>query len=365
MFCNIYHKFSVLYIGILITILLLASCSEKSDTDEVATEVIDFNHLNERAFAELQSDTSYLLLHASNPDLLIGAISKVIVSKDRLYFVDGRHRYAVAYDSLGRSIGPVGAIGKGHLEYIRCHDMATDNQGNVYLSDGTGDKYIKYDSALHAIAEHKADPEGTEIFITVDGNMLVGLSPWNVGAHEGRSVWLYDSQMNLTETYGNIGILVENVGFGGTGFANSGQYISYVSPYEIRDDVMLFSPTDGKLVKKLRFDFGNKSVPDEYKTDIEKNEKQIEKYTRLQDIFSVTDDRVAGRISIDGKIRPFVINRAEDILYIGDEIDKKEESIAFIDNNFVNLRQIAREHYPDSVKKHIENNQTVLEFIKI
>lgn len=243
--------------------------------------------------------------------------------------------------------------------------MATDNHGNVYLSDGTGDKYIKYDSTLHVIAEYKANPEGTKIFITDDGFMLVGLSPWNVGEHEGRSVGLYDSKMNLTETYGNIGIHDENVCFGGTGFANSGQYISYVSQYEIRDDVMLFSPIDGKLAKRLVFDFGNKSVPDEYKTDIEKNEKQIEKYIRLQDIFSVTDDRVVGRISIDGKIKPFVINRTDEIIYIGNEIDMKEECIAFIDNSFVNSRQIAREHYPDSVKRHIENNQTVLEFIKI
>lgn len=364
-FRNIHIKFNVAYIVIIIIVLLLASCSKDSNTDEVAVETIDFNRLNERAFAELQSDTSYLLLHSPNPDLLIGAISKVVAYKDRLYFVDRRNRYAVAYDSLGRSIGRVGAIGRGHLEYLRCHDLTTDNQGNVYLSDGTSDKYIKYDSALHAIAEYKADPEGTEIFITEDGHMLVGLSPWNIGAHEGRSVGLYDSQMNLTETYGNIDILDENVAFGGTGFSNSGKYISYISQYEIRDDVMLFSPIDGKLAKRLVFDFGNKSVPDEYKTDIEKNEKQIEKYTRLQDIFSVTDDRVVGRICIDGKIRPFVIDRTDRIIYIGDEIDKKEECISFIDNSFVNLRQITREHYPDSVKKHIENNQTVLEFIRI
>lgn len=360
-----YFKFNVFYIGVLITVLLLASCSKESDTDEAAVEAIDFNRLNERAFAELQPDTSYLLLHSPNPDLLIGAISKVVANKDRLYFVDRRNRYVVAYDSLGRSIGRVGAIGRGHLEYLRSHDLATDNQGNVYLSDGTSDKYIKYDSALHAITEYKADPEGTEIFITEDGHMLVGLCPWNVGAYEGRSVGLYDSQMNLTETYGNIGIHDENVCFGGTGFANSGQYISYVSQYEIRDDAMLFSPIDGKLVKRLVFNFENKSVPDEYKTDIEKNEKQIEKYTRLQDIFSVTDDRVVGRISIDGKIKPFVIDIDANNIYIGDEIDLKEECIAFIDNSFVNLRQIAQEHYPDSVKRHIENNQTVLEFIKI
>jgi len=79
----------------------------------------------------------------------------------------------------------------------------------------------------------------------------------------------------------------------------------------------------------------------------------------------VTDDRVVGRISIDGKIKPFVINITDEIIYIGDEIDMKEECIAFIDNSFVNSRQIVREHYPDSVKRHIENNQTVLEFIKI
>jgi len=262
-------------ISILVILTLLSACNKKKDSGKVVTEVIDFKHLEEKPLSEPKSNTCYLLLHASNPDLIIGSIFKVIMNKGRFYFVDGRHRYVVAYDSLGRSIGRVGAIGKGHLEYLRCHDMATDNHGNVYLSDGTGDKYIKYDSTLHAIAEYKANPEGTKIFITDDGFMLVGLSPWNVGEHEGRSVGLYDSKMNLTETYGNIGIHDENVCFGGTGFANSGQYISYVSQYEIRDDVMLFSPIDGKLAKRLVFDFGNKSVPDENKTDIEKNEKQI------------------------------------------------------------------------------------------
>ncbi len=91
----------------------------------------------------------------------------------------------------------------------------------------------------------------------------------------------------------------------------------------------------------------------------------IENCIRLQDIFSVTDDRVVGRISIDGKIKPFVLDIAENIIYIGNEIDLNEECIAFIDNSFVNLRQIAQEHYPDSVKRHIGNNQTVLEFNKI
>lgn len=128
---------------------------------------------------------------------------------------------------------------------------------------------------------------------------------------------------------------------------------------------MLFSPIDGRLVKRLIFDFGNKSVPDEYKNDIESNMKHIEEYTRIQDIFSVTDDRVVGRISIEGKIKPFVIDRKDGIIYLGDEIDLNEECIAFFDNSFVNLLQISKEQYPDSVKKHIEDNQTALEFNKI
>lgn len=352
-------------LSILLVVLLPTSCRKESNSDGVSTEVIDFSSLDKKELSELQSDTSYLLLRASDPKMLIGSISKIIPNEDKVYFVDGRHRYAVAYDSHGRSVGMVGAIGKGHLEFLRCHDLATDNQGNVYLSDGTSDKYIKYDSNLNAIEEFKANPEGTEIFITEDGHMLVGLSPWNVGEYAGCSVGLLDQQMNLTKTYGNIGKHDENVAFGGTGFANSGQYVSYVSPYEIRDDVMLFSPIDGEYVRRLVFDFGNQSVPDEYKSDIENNMEHIEKYTRLQDIFSVTDDKVLGRISIGGKIKPFVIDRKKDILYIGDEIDLKEECIAFVNDSFVNIIQIAQEHYPDSVKNHIENNQTVLEFNKI
>lgn len=344
--------------------LCFPSCSENQNSDLVETETIDFSSLEIRSMKELPQDTSYLLLHASNPDHIVGSVSKIVKYDNRFYFLDGRCRYAVAYDSLGNSIGRVGDVGKGHLEYLRCHDIAVDNTGNVYLSDGTSDKYVKYDRDLKAIEEHAADPEGTEIFITEDGHMLAGLSPWNVGEHEGHSVGLYDQQMNLTTTYGNIGTHDVNVAFGGTGFANSGQYVSYVPTCEIRDDVMLFSPKDGKIVKKLIFDFGDNSVPDKLKGDVEGNMALIKKYTRLQDIFNVTDDRVVGKISIDGQVKPFVIDRKNQTVYLGDEVESSDECITFIDNSFVSIAQIPQENYPDSVRRHIESNQTALLFNK-
>lgn len=360
---NTYNKGFIF--SVILCITLFASCRKSIEPEEVETDNIYFSSLEKKPLNALSFDTCYLLLQPTNTELLVGSVSRMIKDGDRFYFLDGRYRYVIAYDSLGRSIGRVGAVGKGHLEYLRCHDIAVDNRGNIYLSDGTSDKYIKFNHKLEAIEEFAANPEGSDIIITNNDNLLVGISPWIDGKEKGKSVALLDSQLNLLETYGSIGTYDENVAFGGTGFTNSGQYISYISQYEIRDDIMLFSPIDGKLVKRIFFDFGNQSVPDKFKSDIENNMNDIEKCIRLQDIFSVTDERVVGRISIDGKIKPFVLDIAENIIYIGDEINLKEECIAFINNSFVNLRQIAQEHYPDSVKRHIENNQTVLEFNKI
>ncbi len=346
-------------------VALFTSCNESQTTDNIETERIVFGDYEHKPLSDIMADSTFLLLHTSDPNLIVGAAAKMIKKGNRYYFIDSKYRNAVAYDTLGRSISRIGNVGKGHLEYLRCHDISVDNQNYVYISDGTNDKYIKYTDSLNAIEEYNADPEGPDIYITDNNNILVGINPWYEGSDGGRMVALLDAKFNKIQTYGDIGTYDENVALGGTGFANSGQYVSYVSKYEIRDDVMLFSPIDGKLVKRLVFDFGNQSVPDEYKSDIENNMKHIENYTRLQDIFSVTEDRIVGRISIDGKIKPFVIDRTDGILYLGNEIEKKEECIAFLGNSFVNLRQIVQEQYPDSVKKHIENNQTVLEFNKI
>ncbi len=342
----------------------LTSCNESGHPEGVETETIDFCSLKQMPLSELQTDTAYLLLRSSSPEYLVGDVSKIEKSDGRYYLIDRFCKKTVVYDSLGMSIGSVGALGKGHLEYLRCHDLAADGDGNVYLSDGMSDKYIKYAPDLQPIEEIPANPEGTDILIARDGSVLVGVCPWHKGVGEGHSVARLTPEFKMADIYGEIGVYDIEVIFGGTGFANSGRYVSYVSPYEVRDDVMLFSPADGRLVKKVLFDFGDYAVPDNLKDNLEGNKAKIDRCNRIQDIFSVTDSRIVGRMSMGGVLRPFVIDRDAQILYLGDEVDWREQCSAYIDDAFVSVVQTAQKQYPDSVNRHVESDNTVLMFSK-
>ncbi len=124
-----FHISETSLLSMLLGVVFLSSCKEYNHSEEVECEKIVFSSLEQRPLSELQADTTYLLLRSSNPDCPVGSVSKMIKSNGRYYFLDGRYRNAGAYDSLGRSIDRIGVVGKGHLEYLRCHDIAIDNQG--------------------------------------------------------------------------------------------------------------------------------------------------------------------------------------------------------------------------------------------
>lgn len=63
-------------------------------------------------------------------------------------------------------------------------------------------------------------------------------------------------------------------------------------------------------------------------------------------------------------LRPFVIDRDAQILYLGDEVDWREQCSAYIDDAFVSVVQTAQKQYPDSVNRHVESDNTVLMFSK-
>ena len=124
-------------------------------------------------------EIKYVNLYSTDIELDFKLISKIKIHNNHFFIMDSYLSNLLVYDFNGSAIAKIGKKGNGPNEYLSVTDFDIDNNGNIYVIDGTLDKLFVYDPAFKFILKKDLPFSVDIIKVLENGNFLLGLSSWN------------------------------------------------------------------------------------------------------------------------------------------------------------------------------------------
>ena len=242
--------------------------------------------------------------------------------EDRIYVMDNpaiREYRLLAFDSNGRFIRQIGAMGRGPGEYLGISDFATAPDGSVWIEDAVANNLIHYGKDLRHICTVPTSYDADCMEFLEDGNLIVNISHWNpdririavtdtlFGEENRRTVINYNYEPNPYVHYGSGQLNIIREG--------------WLHSYPPLGDIYLFDSKDGKLKQHFFLDFGPDKITAEDilelgdGSDDMKFIQSIEDHVFLLKIANLSDDYVIGRMNDKGQYTDFIADRKNRIIY--------------------------------------------------
>lgn len=346
-------------------LIINSACANKNAqlSGEVSKYTIDYPSLTKKTlndYWKICNNIEYILLKDSSEKALFGRTDKIKVRNNQIYIADKRMRTLAVYNIDGNALGTVGERGQGPAEYVNLTDFDVDSLGNICILDGRLDKVLFYDSDFQFISEKQLPFEADIVQFLDEGRLMYGLSSWNHGKNEGDKIVITDMNMNVLNSLFQYDKYIDpTYWISDYQFADAGDNISYNQT--INNDVYIFT-RHGELRETIRFDFKDENVPEADKIDIESKINNFDNYSMIRRILAVTDECIIGIMWEHRKKKIFIIDRNEDICYLGDEVKVLDSNFlcGFCDRGIISNIVETDESYPDSVNKHIESEKSVL-----
>ena len=153
-------RHNILWISLL-AILMIVSCNRQQkvystsfyvDSITVADSLLVLEPPMRKgaiSFDSIVDEVSYLPL-STNDTVLISTISDIKICKNRIYIADYKLSKLFSFDSEGKFIGCIDAVGEGPEEYKRICGFDVDEKNDLlYLLDGDLGKIHVYDTSLN------------------------------------------------------------------------------------------------------------------------------------------------------------------------------------------------------------------------
>ncbi|MDL2245905.1 6-bladed beta-propeller [Parabacteroides sp. OttesenSCG-928-J18] len=118
------------FIVFILLIVGITSCHSPNAHTEKSILSIDINQQDELS-SMLDSHYTYTILETCD-ESLINEITKIELTKDRIYILDARSRAIVIFDKNGKFINRIHKIGQGPGEYASLTDIAIANS-HIYI----------------------------------------------------------------------------------------------------------------------------------------------------------------------------------------------------------------------------------------
>ena len=241
--------------------------------------------------------------------------------EDRIYVLDNpaiREYRLLAFDSNGRFIRQIGAMGRGPGEYLGISDFATAPDGSVWIEDAVANNLIHYGKDLRHICTVPTSYDADCMEFLEDGNLIVNLSHWNpdliriavtdtlFGEENRRTVIRYNYEPNPYVHYGSGQLNKVREG--------------WLHNYPPFGDIYLFDSRDGELKQHCFLDFGpDKITPEdvlEVGDDGMRFVQLMDDHAFLLMIADLSDDYVIGRMNDKKKYdTDFIADRKNRIIY--------------------------------------------------
>ncbi|MCM1502612.1 MAG: 6-bladed beta-propeller [Bacteroidales bacterium] len=194
-------------------------------------------------------------------------------------------------------------------------DFDVDKDGTVWIWDGQKDRMLHYAADGSFSGDMKPDFDARLFKCIGSDNFLFELASWDKSRSGGNELLLSDRMLDVRNTFIEYGEYVDpNYEFISMGFADAGSSIFYHQPI----DDYVYEIVDGIPVKRYRFDFGKRTVPDEYKTDVERHLGDLESCTTLVKTICVGEHYAIGCVRDGGKNKDFIMDRTSSCVYLQD-----------------------------------------------
>lgn len=206
------------------------------------------------------TDTSFVILHENTTTMFTDA-DKIIACHDRYYIVDqSASRTVVSFNKNGQPIARYGQVGQAPGEYVFPWDIDVDETG-VYILDTNSKKVIHYTEDGRFVNERRIPFHADACKRLKDGGFLFNLTP---DGTQLPSLVYTDSLMHIfrrVQPYqkGYVGgCSTNNIFRTGT---------SGISFYRSPSDTLLLLDETGAIQAVMAFDFQDKKIPEQAKTD--------------------------------------------------------------------------------------------------
>ena len=242
--------------------------------------------------------------------------------EDRIYVLDNpaiREYRLLAFDSNGRFIRQIGAMGRGPGEYLGISDFAIAPDSSLWIEDAVANNLIHYSKDLRHIGTVPTSYDADCMEFLEDGNLIVNISHWNpdririavtdtlFGEENLRTVLNYNYEPNPYVHYGSGQLNIIREG--------------WLHSYPPLGDIYLFDSKDGKLKQHFFLDFGPDKITAEDilelgdGSDDMKFIQSIEDHVFLLRAAYVSDDYIIGRINDKKDDKDFIADRKNRIIY--------------------------------------------------
>jgi hypothetical protein len=240
-------------------IFLLIGCRSGENLQNDGIEIYRLEKSNQQLSSTLFDSVSFLPLKEEKD--FFAQIDKLIIHGEHIYILDvWSTNSLLVFDKTGAFVRKIGTKGNGPGEHLRLYDFDVDFQF-IYMHDRQKMRMFKYDLQGNLIKESKMPFRLKGFKILKDNKYLCALEKENNKYQVVRT----DSAFNIEASF----LPFDNDDYADDQRMNNifqkfGDIISYSR--NISDTVYLFS-TEGKIINRVLFDFGEKTVPHSSRTN--------------------------------------------------------------------------------------------------
>lgn len=338
-------RLNILFITILITMLLGCTTTDDRDTR------ISFHDLETRSLDEYFSNNggksfSVSLSDLDKKDFQISGIDKIIYRNDNLYVLDWISRKILIYKRDGIPVYTLSKFGRGPQEYLQISDFDIDGYGNIIILDGKTDKLLMYSPQGELLRSKRLMCQISAVKVIDNGYILMAVSPWDNSKYKNYKVLIADWNTDIvTNRIRYDSHKDPNYTFPSPIFHECDSLILYHQPI---DDYIYTFDDDGNMIDRLYLDFGNKSIPKDLRTNIERNREEIKSYSTLINSVYVSDNYVVGSI-LNDRIIDFVIDRNCEFIYMDNPADDNLRMIGISENRII-FQKLNSMHSDDMIE---------------
>lgn len=356
-------------------VLFFVGCNKKKEKSDllIDSDTVCFFSLKKTEKNipyDLAKERKYIKLDNSDRFLFRG-IDKVKVTDNYIYVLDGRLKRVIVFDVLGKGVITLDKFGQGAEEYLQITDFDVNSSGDIYILDGRLDKLFVYDKHADFISAKELPFEADIIHLLSDNKFLFGLSSWNKKEGRSKKVAITDIELKIEKAYMDYDEFVDEAYWISTyNFVPANNCIFYNK--QIDNIVYELSSSNGEPVKAHVFDFGRKNVPDKDKKNIEENLRSFELYCCLKNFTVFTDKYVIGTVWDELKTKAFIIDRNNQILYLGKETTDNDKSyITGVNGDYIiscmvpGKSEIYDDSVPMDIREYVEEGNFVICLFKL
>jgi hypothetical protein len=303
-------------IMIVIATIAIACVSCKNRTHGEAIDVdetITFSGDTEATIGSVVDSVTYLPLETNSTSIFSNA-DKMIIRDGRIYIGDYSTAIVVVFDMNGKHLFTIDRQGRGPGEYLRLSAFTLDDS-YLYLMDNDSGMLRKYDLYGLFVEQHELPVLAWDIASFDDGHLLFATAPLDArGFISGQSrhrIFITDDKMKVhtslfeyeegeVDPIGKFNYLVEN-----------DEYITFHTMGS--DIITIFSKADRTDVKRIFVDFGNRRIPDRYKSDIEEIDRQG--YNYIQSTPVIAGNYISLDVNVGDFLETFLYNTTNHQLF--------------------------------------------------